>query len=176
MIHTIFIRLACAAIVLASIFKPLLADAAELPQPTGKIVLTVTGKIGNTNQDGAAVLDLDMLKKFGDDEITTNTIWTQGERHFTGVFMNKLLEALDVQGDMVVVQAINDYRAEIPIADAMTNSALIAYAMDGRQLGVRDKGPLWLVYPFDVNPRYRSEVYYARSVWQIDRLQIEDAQ
>lgn len=112
MIHTIFIRLACAAIVLASIFKPLLADAAELPQPTGKIVLTVTGKIGNTNQDGAAVLDLDMLKKFGDDEITTNTIWTQGERHFTGVFMNKLLEALDVQGDMVVVQAINDYRAE----------------------------------------------------------------
>lgn len=176
MIRTVFRHFAYVIIVLAGALQPLPGVADELQQPSDKVVLTVTGKIGNTNQDGAAVFDVEMLKALGDDEITTSTIWTQGEKHFTGVFLNKLLESLDVQGDMVALLAINDYRVEIPLEEALNDPALIAYAIDGEELEVRDKGPLWIIYPFDKSDTFRSEVYYARSIWQFDRVIVEDAE
>ena len=37
---------------------------------------------------------------------------------------------------------------------------------------LRDKGPLWLVYPYDADTAYQSEVIYARSVWQLDRIEV----
>ncbi|WP_296762669.1 hypothetical protein [Sediminimonas sp.] len=37
---------------------------------------------------------------------------------------------------------------------------------------LRDKGPVWLLYPFDSAPRFRTELHYARSVWQLDRIEI----
>ncbi|RYH00603.1 oxidoreductase, partial [Salipiger sp. IMCC34102] len=37
---------------------------------------------------------------------------------------------------------------------------------------VRDKGPLWIVYPYDDTPEYRSEVIYSRSIWQLDRIEV----
>ena len=37
---------------------------------------------------------------------------------------------------------------------------------------VRDKGPFWIIYPFDSNPDYQSEVIYSRSIWQLNRLEV----
>ena len=41
-------------------------------------------------------------------------------------------------------------------------------------MSLRDKGPLWIVYPFDSNPSYSTEVTYARSIWQLDRIEVLD--
>jgi hypothetical protein len=38
-------------------------------------------------------------------------------------------------------------------------------------MSVRDKGPLWVIYPYDSDD-YRSEVIYSRSIWQLDRLEV----
>jgi hypothetical protein len=54
------------------------------------------------------------------------------------------------------------------------DAALIAYAMDGKEMSVRYKGPLWIVYPYDSNANYRTEITYARSVWQLDRIDVRD--
>ncbi|MDP5360810.1 MAG: oxidoreductase, partial [Paracoccaceae bacterium] len=34
------------------------------------------------------------------------------------------------------------------------------------------KGPLWVVYPYDMSADYRSEVIYYRSIWQLDRIEV----
>jgi hypothetical protein len=44
--------------------------------------------------------------------------------------------------------------------------------MDGNAMSVRDKGPLWVIYPYDSDAAYRTEVIYSRSIWQLDRLEV----
>ena len=52
----------------------------ELAQPQGEVLLTVTGSIGNTNQEGTAVFDLEMLQSLSAEEFHTATIWTVSVR------------------------------------------------------------------------------------------------
>jgi hypothetical protein len=35
---------------------------------------------------------------------------------------------------------------------------------------VRDKGPLFIVYPYDSDTRLQSQTYYSRSAWQVCKL------
>ncbi|WP_252928140.1 hypothetical protein [Paracoccus sp. 08] len=46
----------------------------------------------------------------------------------------------------------------------------MAYLMDDREISVRDKGPLWIVYPYDADRQYQTEVIYSRSIWQLNCL------
>jgi hypothetical protein len=39
-------------------------------------------------------------------------------------------------------------------------------------MAVRDKGPLFIMYPFDRRPDLRNAVYYSRCVWQLKALDI----
>ena len=68
--------------------------------------------------------------------------------------------------------AINDYTVEIPVSDAVEGGPIIAYSVDGKPMSVRDKGPLWVIYPYDSGAQYRSEVIYSRSIWQLDRIEV----
>jgi hypothetical protein len=43
---------------------------------------------------------------------------------------------------------------------------------DGQLLKVRDKGPLWIVYPRDEYSALRNNIHDSRWVWQLNRLQI----
>ena len=43
----------------------------------------------------------------------------------------------------------------------------------GAPMSVRDKGPLWIVYPYDQNTDYQSEVVFSRSIWQLNRITIQ---
>ncbi|RYH00523.1 oxidoreductase, partial [Salipiger sp. IMCC34102] len=79
---------------------------------------------------------------------------------------------LEVDGGTLLATAINDYTVEIPVSDAVEGGPIIAYQMDGAEMQVRDKGPLWIVYPYDDTPEYRSEVIYSRSIWQLDRIEV----
>ena len=146
--------------------------AQDLPAPNGEVLLTVTGKIGQTNADAAAQYDMDMLQAMDSRSFTTETIWTDGAQTFEGVGLDTLLESLGVSEGTLTATAINDYAVEIPISDAVADGPIIAYARNGEGMSVRDKGPLWIVYPYDDNSDYQSEQVYARSIWQLDRLDV----
>ena len=38
-------------------------------------------------------------------------------------------------------------------------------------MSVRDKGPLWVMYPFSDAPALKTETNYSRCIWQLNRLQ-----
>jgi hypothetical protein len=61
----------------------------------------------------------------------------------------------------------------IPVSDATSGGPIIAFARNGEAMSVREKGPLWIVYPYDADPAYQSETIYARSIWQLDRIRVE---
>ncbi|WP_287434919.1 molybdopterin-dependent oxidoreductase [Maritimibacter sp.] len=155
-----------------TVAAPLSGMADGLPQPTGDVVLRVTGDIAVTNTEGAAVLDTQMLADIGETTFSTTTIWTEGEQSFTGVELEDLLDALGVDEGMLEARALNDYMVEIPVSDAVEGGPIIAYLRNGEPMSVRDKGPLWIVYPYDLNTDYASELIYSRSIWQLDRIEV----
>ncbi len=148
------------------------ALAEDLPLPEGPVLLTVGGEIARTNGDGKARFDLDMLRAVDATRFETETIWTSGTIAFTGVQLDKLLDYLGAEGSEIESIALNDYAVTVPAGDAVDGGPIIAYEMDGKTMSRRDKGPLWLVYPYASSRKYRTEVIYARSIWQLDRMNV----
>ncbi|WP_094023513.1 molybdopterin-dependent oxidoreductase [Maliponia aquimaris] len=148
--------------------------AGELPQPQGTVLLTVTGDITNTNGDGAARLDIDMLRAIGETSFETDTIWTAEPATYTGVELDDLLAYVGATGSQVDARAINDYAVVVPASDGVDGGPVVAYEMNGQPMSRRDKGPLWLIYPYASSSSYRTEVIYARSIWQLDRMHVHD--
>ena len=149
--------------------SPMLADG--LAAPTGEILLTVTGDFPVKNQDDTAAFDAEMLKAIGEVSFETTTPWTEGAQTFTGVPLHALLDELQITEGMLKATAINDYAIEIPVSDAVEGGPILAYLQNGEPMSVREKGPLWVVYPYDAKPEYQSEVIYARSIWQVKRME-----
>jgi hypothetical protein len=159
--------------VIAWLMLPLAgASAASLPAPTGEVVLTVSGNIANTNEGKVARFDRAMLEAIGTSTITTMTPWYDHVTTFEGVSMKALLDYLGAEGSEVVATALNDYRSAIPMADFETFDVLLAMKRDGELMPIRDKGPLFIVYPYDSDPQLSTEQYYSRSVWQVKELEI----
>lgn len=148
------------------------AGAEPLPEPTGDVLLTVSGAIARGDAEGVARLDRAMLEALPVAEFTTATVWTEGAHSFTGVPLADLLEHVGAEGALLRASAINDYTVEIPVDDAVSGGPIVAYRMDGEEMSVRDKGPLWIVYPYDSSADYRNEIIYARSIWQLDRIEV----
>lgn len=147
------------------------AVAADLAAPTGEVILSVSGQIGVTNAEDRADFDMDLLASLGPVEVETSTIWSEGVHTYTGIPLTTLTKALEARGATLNMTAINDYMVEVPMTDAVEGGPILAYLMDGQPMSVRDKGPVWLIYPFDSNSEYRSEVYYSRSIWQLNRIE-----
>lgn len=150
------------------------ANADGLPMPEGPVILTVSGRITQTNGDGVAQFDRAMLDDLAQRTTTAATPWLEGTHDFTGPLGVAILDAVGAQGQTLQVVALNDYSAEVPAQDMRDFNVIFATAIDGQTLSVRDKGPLFLIYPFDENPDLFNEVYFGRSVWQITRIDVQD--
>ncbi len=131
----------------------------------GETVLTFTHAGEQKALDMAALQDMESV------EFETTTTWTDGVQVFAGVPLSVFLGTYGVTDGTLRATAINDYAVEIPVSDAVEGGPIIAYLRNGEPMSVRDKGPLWIVYPYDANPDYQSEVIYSRSIWQLDRLE-----
>lgn len=153
------------------LFGTMLA-AQELVQPDGEVILTISGAIQNTNADESAVFDLEMLRDLPAASISTTTIWTDGEQSFVGVELAALAALVGFDGTTLKASAVNDYSVDIPISDAVPGRAMIAYERNGTTMPLRDKGPLWIVFPFDAGTEFQRESIYARSIWQLNRIAV----
>ncbi|MEM7523945.1 MAG: molybdopterin-dependent oxidoreductase [Pseudomonadota bacterium] len=121
---------------------------------------------------GASVdYSLEELQAMPSTTFSTSTLWTEGVVEFTGVSLRDFLEMSEITDGSLVATAINDYAVSIPVSDAVEGGPIIAYAMNGAPMSRRDKGPLWIVYPFDSRSEYQSETIYSRSIWQLNRIE-----
>lgn len=160
------------AVVAALAISATAALADMLPEPEGEVILSASGNVHVTNAEGKAEFDLEMLETLPATEFTTSTIWTEGPHTYTGVELKTFLEAIGAEGTVVDATAINDYSVEIPMSDAIEGGPILAYKSDGAYMSRREKGPIWLIYPYDSGAEYRSETVYSRSIWQLDRLAV----
>jgi hypothetical protein len=146
------------------------ATATSLPQPSERPILTISGKVAVFNKGDTAQFDRPMLEALGLSGFETMTPWYPSPVRFDGVLMGRLLERVGASGDRVVAYALNDYSTELPISDFATYGVLLALKRNNEYISVRDKGPLFIVYPFDSKAELRHQRFYARSAWQLARL------
>lgn len=147
--------------------------AGQLPKPGGKVLLTLSGNIENTNEDGKAVFDIEGLEKLGMVSFQTISPWYNGRTKFTGIPLQKLMDYVGAKGTVVKVTALNDYTTVIPLSDFRKYNAILAVKINGEYMRIRDKGPLFIVYPYDSIPELNNQIYYSRSAWQVSRMNIE---
>lgn len=149
------------------------ADAAALPKPSGSVLLEVTGTVANHNDGDKASFDLAMLEGLGVTKIVTSTAWTEGTPTFEGVLLSELMERVGATGKSAVTIALNDYKVEIPVSDFAKYPVILAYRMNGELLKIRDKGPLWVVYPQDEYPELKTKETQAKWVWQVKEIRFK---
>ncbi|PZA00484.1 hypothetical protein A6K26_003550 [Gammaproteobacteria bacterium 2W06] len=149
------------------------APSSALEAPEGRVILTVSGDIGTTNQGDQAVFDAAMLAELEGRTLETETPWHEGVRTFSGPLARAVLEAVDAGGEQVTAIALNDYSAEIPVSNFRDYDVILATHKDGERMSVRERGPIFVIYPFDRHPELHRETIYGRSVWQVNRLRVE---
>ncbi|MGV8986595.1 MAG: molybdopterin-dependent oxidoreductase [Cypionkella sp.] len=135
-------------------------------------MLTVTGLDPSAYPGGKTTFSLAMLEALGKTTITTSSIWTEGPHVFTGPTLAALLRYLQIKDGTLSLHAINDYAVQMPTKEVEEKAPILAYAMDGAPMPVRDKGPIWVIFPYDLAAHYRTDTSFARSVWQLDRIDV----
>ncbi|MCA3450202.1 MAG: molybdopterin-dependent oxidoreductase [Rhodobacter sp.] len=163
-------RFSAALMIAAGLLSAVVARAESLPAPQGDVILTVSGAITNTNDDGLARFDMALLDGLPRHSFATSTIWTEGVDTYEGVLLTDLLKALGATGTNVLAKALNDYEITFPVADATAEGPLLAYRANGKPMSIREKGPIWMIFPYDDVEAFRTEQTYSRSIWQLDRI------
>lgn len=166
--------LAVSVLIPSTLLAPLgEAFAGELPQPTGRVVLTVKGNIANTNGEQVARLDRAMIESLGVKSFTTSTPWTDNPNHFEGPLMRDLLTYVGAGSDTFQLVAHDDYEVKISGVDFDGYPVILALKMDGRYMSLRHKGPLWMIFPWDDYPELHRMVNSSLSVWQIKEMVVD---
>ncbi|WP_235442118.1 hypothetical protein [Rhabdonatronobacter sediminivivens] len=148
------------------------AMAEDLPVPEGPVILTVSGEISHTNIGGTAQFDLDMIEALPQRLTLTETPWYDGVQEFSGPLLSDLMASVGAKGQELRIIAVNDYAASMPLEEAQSIPVILAVRHGGALMSVRDKGPLFVIYPFDEHPDLNNELVFSRSVWQVVEIEV----
>lgn len=146
---------------------------AALRAPTQAVLVTFSGQISRRNLGDDAVFDAAMIDSLPAHEFRTWSPWFKEPMTFRGPRLKTVLEAVGAKGQTLHMVALNDYAVDVPFSDAEQYDPILARRINGKVLGVRDKGPLFLIYPFDLKPETRIDQFYGRSIWQVTRITVQ---
>ena len=121
----------------------------------------------------AATFNMSFLLSLPQHTFVAQTPWYKKPVKFTGPLLRDVLAAAKVKGTMIHAIAMDEYRAQIPFSDAQQYDMILAHQMNGQTLTAKNKGPLFVVYPFDSKPELQAIRFYARSIWQLKSIQVE---
>ncbi|HBS49104.1 MAG TPA: oxidoreductase [Rhodobacteraceae bacterium] len=112
-------------------------------------------------------LDDAALSTLDQQSFETSTIWTDRVQQFAGPSLLAILNHAGITEGTVRLEAANDYAITIPVAELSETAPIVANRIDGEAFSLRQKGPLWVAYPYDSKDAFQSEEVYARSIWQL---------
>lgn len=113
--------------------------------------------------------DLDSLPQH---QFTTHTDFTDGLTEFRGARAADALARAGITGAAELrMVAANDYTVVIPYSDLVDYGVLLATEVNGERLTLRNRGPIWLMYPLDQYPELKSSTYNDRQIWQLVEIE-----
>lgn len=145
-----------------------LLPGAARSQESAPVVLSVGGAVRTPLE-----LTMEALEALGTERVRTVTAWTQGPQNFSGVPLARVVRAAGGEGATSLrAEALNRYAVSVPMEDAWENGAVLATRLDSRPMRVRDRGPVWLIYPWSERPALDRPEVNERAIWQLRRLEL----
>jgi hypothetical protein len=146
-------------------FTALLAlGKANAGEAGGPAVLTVTGKVAETNRpafdefedtffkyhqrtfESAFAFDIVQLERLGMHKATiTYARWPRPVM-VEGPFLRDVLAAAEADAGTVRITALDGFTTELTAEDLAAQDWIVAIKADGRYLGIGGRGPSWVVY------------------------------
>jgi hypothetical protein len=155
-----------------AVSEPSQKPGMAIPEPTGPVILTVSGRIESGKPIG---FDLATLESLGLIRFTTLTNWTTEPATFEGVPLSALLDVVgaDTAATVLNLVALNDFESPAPIADGRKWPVMLALKRDGEYMSRRDRGPVWVIYPQHAYPELGQRDYFSRWVWQLKAITVK---
>lgn len=147
--------------------------AQPLPKPKGPVIVTISGQISHQNAGDSVEFDAEMLDALPVTQFATTSPWHTAPATFEGPSLSHVLKAAGAKGKVLRLIAFDKYEIKVPFSDAAEFGPVLARRMDGQVLTIRQKGPLLMMYPFDQSPQLKNDTYYARSIWQLQKIVVE---
>jgi len=132
----------------------------------GEWDLTISGLV-----DRPFTVTLDELKAMSAATLTFDihcvTKWSKFDTTWTGVRVSDLFERAGVQREakFVVEHAEHGYTTNLPLADIITDEAIVAYAFEGEEIEPIHGGPVRIVVP---------HLYFWKSAKWVRSLELRD--
>jgi len=165
---------ALAFIVLASCASARTADPPSpvepLRIPTGAVVLTIEGRVGQPNVGDHVEVDLDGIERLGTVDFTVFEPFVNRELEMSGVPIATLLTAAGIDtGADLVWTALDDYQVTFSGGAAARENAILATRVDGEPISIADGGPIRIVFPDSDGPLGRDSNQW---IWSIERVSV----
>lgn len=135
----------------------------------GSTILSVFSNCDEPNPHEFSRLGLTSLSQA---TIVTSTPWIDGRTRFEGPRLGDVLDLVGGDGEELEVIALNGFRARIPVSDIRAYKPILALKENGQFMKIRNRGPLFIVFPFDDYPSINNEIYFSRSVWQVREIHV----
>lgn len=106
-------------------------------------------------------------------EIATDNDYVDETAVFSGPRLRDVFGDQEIGSeDMIRLRALNDYSTEMPASEALDYDVILALSMNGERLSVRDKGPIWVIYPMSEHEELREPRFNDRLVWQLSSVEL----
>jgi len=146
------------------------APGQPLRAPTGPVVLTVVGDVGQTNRgpfdadtdkffgfhelsfQRAAAFDRAMLERLGRQTVQIGGPVLGASYEVSGPRLADVLAAAGAAAGGVAVLALDGFRADVPASSLAAQDWIVGIEANGQPLGLGDRGPAWILFaPKDAN-------------------------
>ena len=105
--------------------------------------------------------------------IRTRTDYTDGVVEFIGPLARDVVAFIETgAATSIHLVAANDYAIDIPLSDIFDYDVILAMQANGERLTMRDKGPLWLMYPLDDYEEMQDPAFNNRLIWQLTLIEL----
>lgn len=130
-----------------------------------KIILTVT------HGEASEQYSLKQLDAFPQHDYETKTPWT-GRHTFSGPLLKDVMfKSGLVSPRGITARALNNYIVDIDLTLIEKYPVILATRMDGKAMRIRNKGPIWILFPLDQSPELDIMEVHGQMVWQLERLE-----
>jgi hypothetical protein len=141
---------------------------------SGHIVLTISWADSRTAPVKFELKDLEKMERKDYWTTLPPSLGVSGRHDWQGVPLRVALEAANVRDfSRLRITALDGYEVYLPAEDIKKFDPILAYRKDGQYIGILDKGPLFLIYPFDSSSKLQTMEYINRTIWQLNTIVVK---
>ncbi|WAP67163.1 hypothetical protein [Jiella pelagia] len=125
------------------------------------------------NGERLAALSRSDLAAMPQTRLFTQTPWNNEPVEYEGPSVGVFLSRFSgEEEESLRLLALNDYLVTAKAGMLIEAGAILAVKENGAFMPTSSKGPVFVMFPFDAEPRLQSQRYYSRAVWQLVAIEL----